>query len=277
MATFDSSSKTPRVSIAVGIYNCAGTLVEAIDSIISQSYTDWELILCDDGSTDKTLQIAEAYAMRDSRIRVVRNTRNLGLNYSLNYCLAESRGEFYARMDGDDISTPTRIAKLVAALDSNPEAALVSSWMTCFDESGDWGLVKTKPSPAREDFAHGTPFCHAPCMVRTAVMRELGGYGTEPWLRRSQDYHLWFRLYAAGHRGINLQESLYRVRDDRNAVGRRSLKVRLIEARIMREGIRMLGLPCWMQLACVRPLATWTLPGWLYNWSRRRLRGNNLK
>lgn len=256
----------------MGIYNCAPTLAEAIDSILAQTYADWELILCDDGSTDGTPGIAEAYAERDGRIRVVRNARNLGLNHSLNHCLREARGEFYARMDGDDISVPDRLAKLVAALDANPGVALVSSWMTCFDERGDWGLVKTAPAPTRENFVRGTPFCHAPCMVRTAVMRALGGYGTDSWLRRSQDYHLWFRLYAAGHRGINLQEPLYRVRDDRDAAGRRSLSVRLIEARIMREGIRLLGLPSWKQLACLRPLAAWMLPGWLYNWCRRRLR-----
>ena len=272
-----SGSHTPRVSIAVGIYNCAATLGEAIDSILAQTYTDWELILCDDGSTDGTLKVAEAYAARDARIQVVQNPRNLGLNHSLNHCLREADGEFYARMDGDDISVPDRLAKLVAALDANPDVALVSSWMTCFDEAGDWGLVKTKPTPTCEDFAHGTPFCHAPCMVRMSVMRALGGYGTESWLRRSQDYHLWFRLYAAGHRGINLQEPLYRVRDDRNAIGRRNLSARLVEMRIMREGIRQLGLPWWKQVACLKPLATWMLPGWLYNWSRRRLRGGETK
>lgn len=256
----------------MGIYNCASTLTEAVNSVISQTYADWELILCDDGSTDDTLSIAQSCASRDSRIRVVRNPFNLGLNHSLNHCLREARGEFYARMDGDDISTPDRLEKLVKAMDENPDVALVSSWMTCFDEAGDWGLVRTKPAPTREDFVRGTPFCHAPCMVRKAVLLELGGYGTEPWLRRSQDYNLWFRLYAAGYRGINLQESLYRVRDDRSAVGRRTLSVRLIEMRIMREGIRRLGLPCWKQLACLKPLATWLLPSWLYNWCRLQLR-----
>lgn len=269
-----STSRSPRVSIAVGIYNCAGTLGDAIDSILAQTYADWELILCDDGSTDDTLKVAEAYAARDARIRVVRNPRNLGLNHSLNHCLREARGEFYARMDGDDISVPDRVAKLVAALDTNPGVALVSSWMTCFDEEGDWGLVKTKPAPIREDFAQGTPFCHAPCMVRMSVMRELGGYGTEPWLRRSQDYHLWFRLYAAGHCGMNLQEPLYRMRNSREAASRRSLKTRLMEARIMWFGFRLLHLAPWHYIRILRPILLGLIPNWIYErlhrWKRAR-------
>lgn len=269
-----STLRAPRVSIAVGIYNCADTLGDAIDSILAQTYSDWELVLCDDGSTDDTLKVAKAYAVRDTRIRVVRNPRNLGLNHSLNHCLREARGEFYARMDGDDISAPDRLAKLVAAMDANPDVALVSSWMTCFDEVGDWGLVKTKPAPTREDFVHGTPFCHAPCMVRKSVMVALGGYGTEPWLRRSQDYHLWFRLYAAGYLGINLQEPLYRMRNSREAVGRRSFKNRLMEARIMWFGFRLLHLAPWHYIRILRPILLGLMPAWIYErlhrWKRSR-------
>jgi glycosyltransferase EpsE len=267
----------PRVSIAVGIYNCADTLGEAIKSILKQTYADWELILCDDGSTDDTLSIAKSYAARDTRIRVVRNLKNLGLNHSLNHCLREARGEFYARMDGDDISAPDRFMKLVAALDANPEVALVSSWMTCFDEIGEWGLVKTKASPTQADFIYGTPFCHAPCMVRIAVMRELDGYGTESWLRRSQDYHLWFRLYAAGHRGINLQEPLYRMRNSREATSRRSLRTRLMEARIMWFGFRLLHIAPWHYIRILRPILLGIMPGWLYERLHRWKRSHSAK
>ena len=264
----------PHVTIAMGIYNCEASLGEAVDSILAQTYADWELILCDDGSTDSTLAIAESYARRDPRVRVVRNPRNLGLNHTLNHCLREARGELYARMDGDDISVPERLAKLVAAMDANPEVALISSWMSCFDEQGEWGLIKTKPAPTRLDFVRGTPFCHAPCIVRTAVLRSLGGYGTEPWLRRSQDYHLWFRLYAAGHRGINLQEPLYRMRNSRAAANRRSLRTRLMEARIMCFGFRLLHIAPWHYVRILRPILLGLTPGWIYErlhrWKRSR-------
>lgn len=258
----------------MGVYNCASTLGQAIESILSQKYTSWEMIICDDGSTDGTLAIAETYALREKRIRIVRNPRNLGLNHSLNHCLREAQGEFYARMDGDDISAPCRLEKLVAAMDANPGMALVSSWMTCFDENGDWGIVKTKPKPTKEDFVRGTPFIHAPSMVRKSVMVELHGYGTEPWLRRSQDYHLWFRMYAAGHTGMNIQEAIYHMRNSREAAGRRTLKARITEARIMWFGFRLLRMSPWKFIWVLRPILLGLTPRCIYErlhrWKRSR-------
>lgn len=254
----------PRVSIALGAYNCASTLGEALDSILAQSYRDWELVICDDGSTDGTLEIAESYARRNRRIRVVRNPRNLGLNHSLNHCLREARGEFYARMDGDDRCEPDRLAKLVAALDAHPKMSLVSSWMSNFDADGTWGMVRSKAFPERRDFLRGSPFCHAPCMLRTAVLRQLGGYGTEPWLRRAEDLDLWFRLYAMGHKGFNLQEPLYHMRDDRAARKRRTFKSRLDETRVLWRGFGLLKLPAYLRFWALRPLAVGLLPTWLY-------------
>lgn len=248
----------------MGIYNCSTTLNEAVQSILTQTYSDFELLLCDDGSTDNTLEIALGLSEADSRIIVLRTGRNMGLNFALNKCLAVAEGEFYARMDGDDISTPDRLAKLVATMDSHPEVALVSSWMTCFDDQGEWGLVRSKPAPTKEDFVQGTPFCHAASMVRKSVMDELGGYGTKAWLRRSQDYHLWFRLYAAGHRGINLQEPLYRMRNSREAASRRSLRTRLMEARIMWFGFRLMGMAPWQYIWILRPILLGLMPRWLY-------------
>lgn len=258
----------------MGVFNCATTLRPAIESILCQSYTDWEFIICDDMSTDATLSILEGYANCDTRIVVIKNKQNLGLNHSLNRCLSVAQGEFYARMDGDDISTPNRLEKLVAAMDANPNVAVVSSWMTCFDESGDWGVVKTKTSPGSIDFIHGSPFCHAPCIMRTKVLKALGGYGTERWLKRSQDYHLWFRLYAAGYHGMNMPEALYRVRDNREATMRRNMRNRLIEARIMLMGFRLLHLPLWTYLYIARPVLLGLMPVCLYGFLRRWRRRN---
>lgn len=270
-----SAGRQPRVSIAMGIYNCETTLAEAIDCIIAQTYVDWELILCDDGSTDGTLTVAETYAAREPRVRVVRNARNLGLNHALNHCLRVARGEFYARMDGDDTCTPDRLARLVQALDEHPEVALVSSWMTCYDRQGTWGLIRTKPRPDRRDFLGGSPFVHAACMMRTSVLRSLDGYGTEPWLRRAEDLDLWFRLYREGHRGLNLQEPLYHMRDDRAARRRRTLRSRLDEARVLWRGFGMLGLPLPSRIRALRPLLIGLLPSAAYEYLRRRRHGTD--
>ena len=106
----------PTVSVIMGIYNCEKTLSDAIDSIINQTYSDWELIMCDDGSTDNTYQIATKYSEKDNRITVIKNDTNSGLAFSLNHCLKYAKGEYVARMDADDISLPNRFEKQVAFL-----------------------------------------------------------------------------------------------------------------------------------------------------------------
>jgi glycosyltransferase EpsE len=263
----------PRVSIIMGIYNCAPTLVESLDSIARQTYTDWEMILCDDGSTDDTLQVAREWAQRDHRTKVLANDRNLGLARTLDRCITEACGELLARQDGDDISEPERLAKLVAAMEANPEIAVVSSWMSCFDEKGLWGMVRTKMFPTAEDFLSGSPICHAPCMMRPAPVLAVGGYGAQSWVLRDQDYYLWFRLYAAGYKAMNLQEPLYRMRDDENARSRRNLAARFNETRIRWKGFPMIGLPWHKRLWAVRPILVWALPNSIY----RLLRGRRLR
>jgi len=257
----------------MGIYNCAPTLVESLDSIARQTYTDWEMILCDDGSKDDTLKIAREWARRDPRTRVLVNERNLGLAQTLDRCIAEAHGELLARQDGDDLSEPDRFAKLVAAMDAHPEVAVVSSWMTCFDQNGVWGMARTKPFPVANDFLSGSPICHAPCLMRRAPVLAVGGYGAQRWILQVEDLFLWFRLYSAGYKAMNIQEALYRMRDDQNALSRRTLTRRFNETKVRWKGFRMLGLAWHKRLWAVRPILVWALPSGVY----RRLRGKRLK
>src|SRR5699024_2253424 len=92
------------VSVIMGIYNCEETLSQSINSIIDQTYTDWELILCDDCSLDNTYNIAKTFADQLKNIVLLKNSKNEGLNYTLNKCLRYAKGQYIARMDGDDIS-----------------------------------------------------------------------------------------------------------------------------------------------------------------------------
>ncbi len=262
----------PRVSVISGVYNCASTLVESLDSIAGQTYSDWEIVLCDDGSMDDTLRVARQWAVRNGRTKVLSNEHNIGLARTLDRCIAEASGELLARQDGDDISEPYRLAKLVQAMDAHPEISVVSSWMTCFDESGVWGIVRTKMFPTASDLLSGSPICHASCMMRRASVLAVGGYGAHSWVRRAQDYHLWFRLYAAGYKAMNLQEPLYKMRDDERARSRRNLGARLCETTVRWVGFQMLGAPWPRRLWAVKPLLVWALPPCVYRrWRRKRL------
>lgn len=260
-----------KVSVLMGIYNCADTLSEAIDSILAQTYTDWELIMCDDGSVDETYDVAVRYQKTyPDKMILLQNEKNMGLNHTLNRCLREATGEYIARMDGDDISLPMRFEKEVCFLDENPDYAIVSTPMIYFDEHGEWGVGRAKGEPAKEDFISGTPFCHAPCMVRAEAYRAVNGYSEDPKTLRAEDYHLWFKMYAQGFRGHNLPEPLYKMRDDENAYHRRKFKYSLNEAYVRLIGYNMLRLPVWTYCYAARPILVAMLPRKVYHYLHHR-------
>lgn len=222
----DRNNSKPRISVLMAIYNCANTLEEALDSLYNQTYSDFQLILCDDGSTDNTYQVAKNYAEKYQNIILLKNEKNLKLAGALNRCLEYADTEYIARMDGDDISLPTRFEKEINFLDKHPEYAVVSCPMIYFDETGDWGKGKAVEIPTTDIFKYAAPHTHAPCMVRTAVMKEVGGYTDTKRTIRVEDYYLWYKIYKAGYSGYNLQEHLYKMRDDKNAVARRTFQNR---------------------------------------------------
>lgn len=233
-----------RISVIMGVYNCAPTLAEALDSLLNQTYQDFKVIMCDDGSTDNTIEIAQSYVENyPNKFILIRNDHNMRLAATLNHCLQYVDTEYTARMDGDDISLPTRFEKEINFLDNHQEYALVSCPMIHFDEHGDFKIGTAIERPDKESFRKSTPFCHAPCMVRTAVYRQVGGYTVEPKTERMEDYYLWYKIYRCGFKGYNLQEPLYKMRDDRNAKARRaSLKNRLIGCKTDIEIAKGLGL-----------------------------------
>ncbi|MCR4673139.1 MAG: glycosyltransferase [Lachnospiraceae bacterium] len=255
-----------RVSVIMGIYNCAETLKEAIDCILNQTYSDWELIMCDDGSSDSTYETAKSIAARHpDRILVLRNARNRGLNYTLNRCLKKARGGFIARMDGDDLCSPDRFEKEIEALRNHPEIAIVSTAMEFFDESGVWGIIRHPEFVSERDFASGSPFCHAPCMVRHEAYEAVKGYTVDPRLLRLEDYHLWIKMYREGYRGMNLQEPYYQMRDDRNAYSRRKFRYRINEAYVTALAVKELRLPKRNLLRAARPILVGLLPKPVYD------------
>lgn len=228
----------------MGIYNCASTLQEALDSLYAQTYQDFEIILCDDGSKDNTHQIAYDNQQKNPNIVLLKNPHNMGLNQTLNNCLAVAKGEYIARMDGDDVCDPTRFEKQMKFLKEHPELSFCSCPMYMFDKGGKWGETHCLPFPTKEDVITHTPcFTHAAVIIKTSVYREVGGYTISDYLLRVEDCHLWFKIYAAGYRGGNLQEPLYGMRDDRDATVRRTWKARRNGIYVMYTGYKMFNMP----------------------------------
>ena len=260
-----------RISVLMGIYNCASTLQEALDSLYAQTYQNFKVILCDDGSKDGTLKIAEENARNHDNVIVIKNDRNMGLNFTLNHCLVYADTEYIARMDGDDISLPKRFEKEIKFLDEHLDYAVVSSPMVYFDEGGDFRWGKGKGEVESIDFVYGTPVCHAPSMSRTSVIKRVGGYSVNDKLLRVEDYHLWFKVFAAGYKLFMMDECLYKMRDDRNALARRNWITRRNEAYVKHIGFKMIGLPVWCQLFTVVPILKYFTPFWIYKFIHKHI------
>lgn len=244
-----------KISVIMGIYNCEKTLAEALECIITQTYENWEIIMCDDGSSDGTVKVAKEYIEKyPDRIFLLRNKKNIGLNKTLNKCLKVAKGDYVARMDGDDLCSKNRFEKEVEILNKCPEIAIVSTDMEFFDENGVWGKTHVIKYPQKKDFVKATQFCHAACMVRREAYQAVDGYSIAKNLLRVEDYHLWVKMYAKGYRGVNIQETLYSMRDDRNAQSRRKFKYRLNEAYVKFYAVNVLGLPQKNYIFCLRPI-----------------------
>ena len=255
----------------MGTYNVGDTLVEAIDSLLNQTFQDFEIVLCDDGSVDDTVEIAERYQQKfPQKIILLKNNQNLGLNYTLNKCLEHASGKYIARMDGDDICVKERFEKQVDFLNQHPEIAIVSSKMIHFDENGDFRVSGGKEYPEKMDFVKGNPFCHAPVMIRAEAYKRVGGYTVDKRMLRVEDVNLWFKLYAAGYKGYNFQDPLYKMRDDREATSRRKFKYRVNSTYTRIKGFQSLHMPLRYYPYTLMPIIVGLLPRPIYLYFHRK-------
>jgi len=208
----DSSfEQKPLVSVLMPAYNGEPYLIEAIESILNQTLTDFELVIIDDGSTDATWSILQEYAAQDRRIVLERNANNLGLIKTLNKGLSLVRGNFIARMDADDISLPERLEAQLNFLEQYPKVGLVG---TAYYRMNSRGEYKLRQPPLdytglRWQLLFGTPMCHAATMFR----RQLYDIGelTYKDFPHIEDYDLYARLFRCTQ-AANLALPLYVVR-----------------------------------------------------------------
>ncbi len=233
-----------KISIIMGIYNCSETLPEAIESILAQTYENWELIMCDDCSTDDTYKVAEEYKNKyPDRIILVQNEKNSKLAFSLNHCLEMATGKYVARMDGDDIALPERFEKQVQFLNEHPDIHLVGTAMQRFDEDGLHDIHYPPEKVDRYTLRNRVPFCHATILTYKHVYDELNGYTVAERTVRGQDCDLWYRFFYKNFNGTNIMEPLYLVREDKNAIRRRTAKRRWYAYQTELIGYRLLNYP----------------------------------
>ena len=143
--------------------------------------------------------------------------------------------------------------------------------MGYFDETGIWGNISHPEYPKKEDFLHGSPFCHAPCMVRKEAYDAVKGYTEKKRLLRVEDYHLWIKMYEVGYRGKNIPKQLYLMRDDKAAYKRRKFRYRVNEAYVRGMAVRKLGLPISGYLYAIQPIIIGILPKVVYDYFIKKI------
>lgn len=233
-----------KVSIIMGAYNCESTLRKSIDSILNQTYNNWEFIICDDGSTDKTYEILEDYKIRfPEKFTILRNEKNLQLGYTLNHCLKYSSGDYIARMDADDISEKYRIETQVSFLNNNADIDLVGTGMQRYNENGLNDVVYPVRYPDKNTLFNTVPFFHATIMTKKKVYEDLNGYSVEKKTIRVEDVDLWYRFYERGFYGENILKPLYFVKEDKGAIRRRTIKNRYNALLVSLGGYKKLKYP----------------------------------
>lgn len=233
-----------RVSVLLPVWNSESFLKPAVESILQQTLSAFELIVIDDGSTDASATIAEEFARRDDRVRVLRRAHE-GLSAALNAGIAAARGEYVARMDADDISVPHRLQDQVAYLDAHPACVAAGAWIEVVDEAGlHLGLktfVETHAEISAALYRGISPFAHPTIIMRHDVLRAVGGY--DPRRYPSEDLDLWFRLAERGELA-NLGKALLQHRRHKAAVGVRDReKMKAMALTICNEARGKQGLP----------------------------------
>ncbi len=223
LAETDAKPAPPAISVILPVFNGERFLAEAVESILGQSFSDFEFIIIDDGSTDRTAEILRGYD--DRRIRLLPNPRNLGLTQTLNIGLEVARGRFIARMDADDIALPDRLARQMAYFDAHPDVVLVGAGNARSGHDARSLAKATRPlSPAqfRWQLLFWSPILHPSAMFRAALVRE-HGLRYDDSAKSAEDYDMWIRMTELGA-AARLPGALvlWRRHDDAIGVARRA-------------------------------------------------------
>ncbi|MEP7311070.1 MAG: glycosyltransferase family 2 protein [Pseudomonadota bacterium] len=199
-----------RVSVLMTVYNAAAYLARSVDSLLQQSFANWELVVIENGSTDGSANVLDGFS--DPRLRVLQLTANIGRTPALRLAFENARGEYIAVLDADDTCAPQRLLKQVAYLDAHPEVVLLGSWTHYVDAEdrviGEWA-PRGDSAAVRTLMASGNPIVHSSAMYRASAARAAGGY--PPDAAFGQDLALWLNLLSFGEPAV-LQEYLCRFR-----------------------------------------------------------------
>jgi glycosyltransferase involved in cell wall biosynthesis len=271
-----TGTPAPRVSVVTAVYNGERYADRAIPGILGQTFTDFEYIIVDDGSQDRTPEILGELAARDSRVRIFSPGR-LGVSAAANYGISQARGEYIARQDFDDRSYPDRLRLQVELLDAHPEVGVVGSYYILVDENRGERYVRMPPTEHSEilaAMAKYIPFANTTVTFRKRVWTESGGYAEVADL---EDLLLWVKVAQLGWRFATVREILGEHYVHPSSFFHRSYKYVDRQrglARVQAQAVRDLGLPSWMYLFALGRYAYSYCPTPIKRVLRRTLAGS---
>ncbi len=251
----------PKISVIMSVLNGELYLKKGIESIINQTFNDWEFIICDDGSTDNTWRLLQEYAAKDSRIILIKNKINMGLAYSLNKCIKIARSDILARQDADDESHLNRFEKQYSYMIKHSEYAIVGTAWNNIDEHNKSWVTIPKKNPLIRDLLWDGGFMHPSWMMRKSMLERVGYYSVNENTKRDQDYHLVLKLYGAGMRICNIADILYDYTNDNKTFSRTRNWKRVKGLMWIRyDGYSRNRLPFWCYIYVLKPLVKNILP-----------------
>jgi glycosyltransferase involved in cell wall biosynthesis len=252
---------TPPLTVLMSVYNGLPYLPEALDSILEQTFSDFEFLIVDDASTDGSGRVLAEYAERDSRIRILTNERNMGLGYSLARGVAAAMTPWIARMDADDIAVSNRLELQMSYVKDNPEVDILGGYALNINDDGQ--IIGERRVPiCHEDIYRllwTNPFIHATVMFRRQAILKVGSYS--PKIRKRQDYELWFRCATNNLHFANIATPLINYRFTEKTFHRNNLHQVIIPSVLIGwKGCWMIRTSPLAYVGVIKPLLIGLLP-----------------
>lgn len=254
------------VSVIMSVYNTGKYLEEAIESIVNQTYQDFEFIIVDDCSSDRSLAILKEYEKRYDNIKLLYNVKNIGLTKSLNKAISVAKGEFIARMDADDISELHRFERQIAYFEEHADIDILGTFSN--DINGHGEIFRKRTTPVHHNdivrmLPKLCPMAHPTVMFRKDRLASIGFYNEK--YRTSQDLEMWFRAAGVGLRFANIPEFLFKYRMDSDFLDRKTFQFRWNDYKLRLEGFKHIQLPWYKYGYALIPIVLGILPSSIYN------------
>ena len=257
------------ISAIMGTYNPNHRIFLAVESILNQDYEKLELIVYNDGSNDlMSIELLKKLVLNYPQVRYISSEINHGAAYARNQCAKIAKGDYLIIMDDDDVSSLNRLTSMIKFAKSHPDYDFYGSNASLNTGNKTWGHIKTKKLTSIIDIYNANAYVHASMLIKKSVFDSINGYRNHVECHRLEDYDLFIRLYLNGYKGINSQEELYHIYEEKNFYGKRSFKFRIREFKLRLKYFKILELKIKDIKYLFKPLVIAFIPSFIYKFIR---------